>query len=409
MLSDKTIEIIKAITPAVAAKADTITCKFYQRMFAGNPEVKAYFNQAHQQSGQQPAALAGAVCAYFSHIDNLAVLGPAVELIAQKHCSLGVKPEHYPIVGKHLLDAIQEVMGDAATDEILSAVAEAYGLLADVCINRENQIYIDQASQIGGWTGQREFVVDRKEKESDIVTSFYLKPADNGALPHFLPGQYITVHINHPTTPTSPRNYSLSDKPGSDYFRISVKREEAAHTSAPQGLISNYLHDHIQVGDRIAIGPPCGEFTIDPANPPNRPVVFLAGGIGITPLLAMAKSLSASEFKQPVYFIQAARNSSVHALKDEVRALENGSSTFTTRILYDEATQEDLQYRNCDAVGFITKDLVAESTPVAQAEYYFCGPKPFMLSIEAMLRELGVEESRRHCEFFGPKQSLAMA
>ena len=409
MLSDKTIEIIKAITPAVAAKADTITCKFYQRMFAGNPEVKAYFNQAHQQSGQQPAALAGAVCAYFSNIDNLAVLGPAVELIAQKHCSLGVKAEHYPIVGKHLLDAIKDVMGDAATDEIIAAVAEAYGVLADVCIGRENQIYVDQASQPGGWNGQRDFVVDRKEKESDIVTSFYLKPADGGVLPHFLPGQYITVHIDHPTTPTSPRNYSLSDVPGTGYFRISVKREEATQANAPDGLISNYLHDHIQAGDRVALGPPCGEFTLDPSNPPNRPVVFIAGGIGITPLLAMAKSLVAAGTKEPVYFIQAARNGSVHALSHEVRALANGSSKVETRVLFENASQEDLQSKKCDVAGLVTKNLLLELTPVANAEYYFCGPKPFMACIESMLCELGVDESRRHCEFFGPKQTLAVA
>ena len=180
MLSEQTIRIIKEITPAVAAHAETITCKFYQRMFAGNPEVKAFFNQAHQQSGQQPAALAGAVCAYFSNIDNLSALGPEVELIAQKHCSLGVKPEHYPIVGKHLLDAIQDVMGDAATDEILAAVGEAYGVLADVCIGRESEIYDHLGTQPGGWNGTREFVVDRKVPESDIVTSFYLKPADGG-------------------------------------------------------------------------------------------------------------------------------------------------------------------------------------------------------------------------------------
>lgn len=409
MLSDKTIEIIKAITPAVAAQADTITCKFYQRMFAGNPEVKAYFNQAHQQSGQQPAALAGAVCAYFSHIDNLAVLGPAVELIAQKHCSLGVKAEHYPIVGKHLLEAIKEVMGDAATDEIIGAVAEAYGVLADVCIEREGQIYTDQASQPGGWNGKRDFVVDRKEKESEIVTSFYLKPADGGALPQFLPGQYITVYIDHPTTPTSPRNYSLSDGPGVGYFRISVKREEATQANAPHGLISNYLHDHIQTGDRVALGPPCGEFTVDPSSPPNRPVVFIAGGIGVTPLLAMAKSLVATGTKESIYFIQAVRNGLVHALGGEVRALANHSSKVVTRILFENASPEDVQSRRCDSVGLVTKNLLSELTPVANAEYYFCGPKPFMAYIETMLRELGVDESRCHCEFFGPKQTLTVA
>ncbi len=146
MLSEKTIEIVKEITPAVAANAETITRRFYERMFQGNPEVKAFFNQAHQHTGGQQKALAGAICAYFTHIDNPAVLMPAVELIAQKHCSLGIKAEHYPIVGKHLLDAIKDVMGEAATDEIIDAVAEAYGFLADLFIEREGAIYEEQQS-----------------------------------------------------------------------------------------------------------------------------------------------------------------------------------------------------------------------------------------------------------------------
>ncbi len=204
MLSDKTVRIVKEITPAVAANAETITRRFYERMFEGNPEVKAFFNQAHQHSGGQQRALAGAICAYFTHIDNLEVLAPAVELIAQKHCSLGIQADHYPIVGKHLLAAIEDVMGDAATEEIIGAVAEAYGVLADVCIGREAQIYEEQKTKLGGWNGYRKLVVDRKVAESEIVTSFYLKPADKNPLPEYLPGQYVTVRVDHPTTPTSP-------------------------------------------------------------------------------------------------------------------------------------------------------------------------------------------------------------
>ncbi|EMI56825.1 NO-inducible flavohemoprotein [Rhodopirellula sallentina] len=407
MLSEQTIRIIKQVTPAVAANADTITCKFYQRMFAGNPEVKAFFNQAHQQSGQQPAALAGAICAYFANIDNLDVLGSEVELIAQKHCSLGVKPEHYPIVGKHLIDAIKDVMGDAATDEICAAVGEAYGLLADVCIGRENEIYDHLQNQPGGWNGKRDFLVERKIAESDIVTSFYLKPADDGALPTFLPGQYITVHLDHPSTPTSPRNYSLSDCPGTGYFRISVKREVAGAAEAPDGVISNYLHDHVGVGDVIALGPPCGEFTLDVQSPLERPVVFIAGGIGVTPLLSMAKALVAAGNKTPVYFLQAARNSGAHAFRDEVRGLADREAPVVTRFIYDAPLPTDESDGKCDDVGLVTKEYLAENTPTADALYYFCGPKPFMLSIERSLNELGVDSDRLHCEFFGPKQPLA--
>ena len=155
-------------------------------------------------------------------------------------------------------------MGDGATDEIIGAVAEAYGVLAEVCINREKEIYASQAAVEGGWNGFRKFVVERKEPESDIITSFYLRPEDGGALPRFLPGQYVTVRADHPTTPTSPRNYSLSNIPGTNHFRISVKKESGLSAETPDGLISSHLHDKVQIGDTIEVGPPCGEFTIDP-------------------------------------------------------------------------------------------------------------------------------------------------
>lgn len=336
MLSEQTIAIIKQITPVVAANAEAITRRFYQRMFAGDPQVKQFFNQAHQQSGGQQQALAGAICAYFANIDNLGALGPAVEIIAQKHCSLNIQPEHYPIVGKHLLAAIGDVLGEAVTPEIVAAVTEAYGVLAEVCINREAEIYAVQKSVPGGWNGYRDFVVDKIVPENDEIKSFYLRPADAGALPVFKPGQYITVGIDHPTTPTSPRNYSLSDKPGNSHFRISVKKETGINVATPDGLISTYLHNEIQPGDTIAVGPPCGEFTVDPETVSERPHVFLAGGIGATPLLSMAKSLVFEGVTAPIHFIQAVRNSAVHPFKDEVLDMISDKDFVDVKFLYNE-------------------------------------------------------------------------
>lgn len=409
MLSEKTVQIIQEITPVVAAHAEEITRRFYRRMFTENPEVQAYFNQAHQHSGGQQRALAGAICAYFTHIDQLEALTPAVELIAHKHCSLGIEPDHYPIVGKNLLAAIQEVMGEGATEEILAAVGEAYGVLADVCIQREAQIYRDQQSRPGGWKGYRKLVVDRKVPESEIVTSFYLKSSDERTLPDYLPGQYLTLRIDHPTTPTSPRNYSLSDRPGTGSFRISVKREPPLEDRAPEGLISNYLHDEVRVGDSLEVGPPCGEFTLNPAAVGDRPLVLLAGGIGVTPLLAMAKSLDHANVDVPVSFIQAARNGRAHALGDEVRALGGDRSNFRTHILYDEPHADDLASGRCDAEGRVTTDLLRELTPFSEAEFYVCGPTPFMTAVLKSLATLGVEGDRVHHEFFGPKQALEVA
>lgn len=409
MLSEKSIQIVKATAPAVAPHAEAITRRFYSLMFAGNPEVKAFFNQAHQHSGGQQRALAGAICAYASNIDNLAALGPAVELIAQKHCSLAIQPEHYPIVGKHLLVAIKDVLGDAATDEVIAAWGEAYGLLAEILIKREAEIYAAQAAAEGGWCGYRKFVVDRKTPESEIVTSFYLRPADGGPLPGFQPGQYITVRLDHPTTPTSPRNYSLSDQPGVGHYRISVKREPAPVAHAPAGLISNFLHDHIQVGDTLEVGPPCGEFTLDPGRANGHPIVLLSGGIGITPVLSMLKSLAAQQVSTPIYFIHAARNSRVHALREEVQRLAAACPTIRTHVRYDEPLEDDLRERRCDSTGVIDEALLNDLVPHNDAEYYFCGPKPFMVGVYQGLKNRGVDESRIHFEFFGPRQDITAA
>lgn len=406
MLSEQTIAIVKATAPAVIDHAEAITRRFYSLMFEGNPEVKAFFNQAHQHSGSQQRALAGAICAYAANIDNLSVLGSAVELIAQKHCSLGIQPEHYPIVGKYLLIAVKDVLGDAVTDQVAAAWGEAYGFLADIFINREAAIYQEQASAPGGWNGFRRFVVERKVPESENVTSFYLVPADGSTPASFKPGQYITVQIDHPATPTSPRNYSLSDRPGLKHYRISVKREDSFSPSVPEGLISNYLHDHVNKGDQLKIGPPCGEFVLDPVKASVRPIVLLSGGIGITPMLSMLKSLVHQRIQTPVYFIHGARNSRVHALAGEVRHLASECTNLHTHFRYDAPLAGDLQQKCCDSIGMIDLKFLSQVLPGNDAEFYFCGPKPFMVGLYQGLKDWGVDESRIHFEFFGPKQEL---
>lgn len=406
MLNPGTIQIVKSTATVVANHAEAITTRFYSLMFAGNPEVQAYFNAAHQHSGGQQRALAGAICAYAANIEDVQALGRAVELIAQKHCSLGIQPDHYPIVGKHLLAAIKDVLGDAATVDVIAAWRDAYTLLADIFVKRESQIYEAQRSTPGGWNGFRRFVVERKVPENEHIASFYLRPEDKGALASFKPGQYITLRLDHPTTPTSPRNYSLSDRPGLDYYRISVKREHASDTGAPSGLISNHLHDGVVEGDVLEIGPPCGEFTLNPMEVADRPIVLISGGIGITPVLSMFKSLAFHEVQTPVYFVHAARNSRFHAMADETRSVAAVRPNFVVHSRYDAPLADDLQHGRCDSTGFIDRALLTNLLPSNSAEYYFCGPKPFMIGVLRCLKEMGVDDSRVHYEFFGPKQDL---
>ena len=145
MLDQKTIEIVKSTVPALQAHGLEITKHFYQTMFTNNPEVKAFFDMNKQASGEQPKALAMTVLAAAQNIDNLGALLPAVQKIGKRHVEVGILPEPYPIVGQNLLIAIKDVLGDAATDEVIEAWGKAYGVIADIFIKVEQEIYANQA------------------------------------------------------------------------------------------------------------------------------------------------------------------------------------------------------------------------------------------------------------------------
>lgn len=145
MLDQKTIDIIKSTVPALKEQGLEITKTFYATMFENNPEVKLFFNMDRQNSGEQPKALAMTILAAAENIENLEVILPVVQKISEKHCDKGIKREHYPIVGHNLLIAIKKVLGDSATDEVIEAWGRAYGVIAEVFINSENNIYKSRA------------------------------------------------------------------------------------------------------------------------------------------------------------------------------------------------------------------------------------------------------------------------
>lgn len=139
-LSEPTVAIVKSTAPALRQHGLAITTRMYERLFV-NDEVKAMFDQAAQESGEQPRRLAAAILAYAENIDRLDVLSNAVARMVERHVDVGVKPEHYPLVADALLPAIRDVLGDAATDEVLRAWGEAYWMLADILIGAERERY----------------------------------------------------------------------------------------------------------------------------------------------------------------------------------------------------------------------------------------------------------------------------
>jgi len=140
-LSPKTIEIVKATAAPIAANGEAITIRMYEILFANYPETKVLFENA---ASDQHKKLAAAVAAYAANIDNLGVLSKAVEKMAQTHVKTTVKPEHYPMVGVSLLEAVKDVLGNAATDDVIEAWKEAYFFLADILIAREKELYAER-------------------------------------------------------------------------------------------------------------------------------------------------------------------------------------------------------------------------------------------------------------------------
>ncbi|EYB69468.1 flavohemoprotein [Deinococcus phoenicis] len=407
MLTPEQLATVKATVPALELHGETITRHFYASMFAAHPELLNIFNPANQKTGRQARSLAASILAYGAYIDRPEVLGPMVGRIATKHVSLEVLPEHYPIVGEHLLKAIAAVLGEAATPEILDAWAAAYGQLADIMIGVEGQMYKGAAEQPGGWHGFKPFRVARKVQESSVITSLVLEPVDGQPLPPFQPGQYLSLKVQVPGRDTSQiRQYSLSDAPNGQTYRISVKRELApvGEPFAPGGLISNYLHDEVQEGDELLVHTPAGDFFLQDS---DRPVVLLSGGVGITPMLSMLNALVASGPARPVVFVHAALGQGYHAFREHVNEVARTHPNVRKVVYYTDVTAEDRPGEHHDEAGLIRLETLRPYLPAGDTEYYYCGPEGFTRAVEGILDRLEIPAERRFTETFGPSQSFA--
>ena len=391
MLTNAQRDLIKATVPLLESGGEALTTHFYRMMLSEYPEVRPLFNQAHQVSGDQPRALANGVLMYARHIDRLEALGPLVAQIVNKHVSLQILPEHYPIVGSCLLRAIREVLGaEIATDVVIDAWAVAYQQLADILINAEESQYAQNAAAPGGWRGARAFRVARKVIESAEITSFHLVPVDGSALLDHQPGQYIGMRLQLDGEEVR-RNYSLSALANGREYRISVKRE-------PGGRVSNHLHDKVQVGDVLELFPPAGEFTLSEA---NKPLALISAGVGITPALAMLDA--ARHSGRPIHFIHCARNAEVHAFRDWVDAHVAEHPQIRHYVCYSELRAGDA----ADAEGFLSRELLDQWLPAERdLDAYFLGPKPFMAQVRRHLQALGVPAEQSRYEFFGPASAL---
>ncbi|KAL5586858.1 hypothetical protein FOBRF1_016728 [Fusarium oxysporum] len=412
-LTTSQVDIVKSTAPVLKIHGETITSLFYKNLIGTYPDLRNIFNLSHQHDGAQAKALAGAVLAYATYIDKPEFLASTIERIAQRHVSLKVTEDQYALVGEQLIGAIGEVLGDDLTDDIADAWTAAYGQLANIFINREKQLY----QEAGEWDGWRKFKIAKREKEADLITSFYLAPSDGKTpLPPFRPGQYVSLRINVPELGGifQCRQYSMSQAPHSDYYRVSIKKEsftlEGKDEPLP-GTVSNLLHNHYQVGEEIEMTYPRGEFWLDIEDDTkaNAPLILISAGVGVTPLMSMLESvLSSPQSKmanRPILWLHAARTSQHMAFRTQVRSVSAGHENVETLIWLKNVVQNDKKGEDYDFEGRLDLDVVyqakKEELENKGSQFFICGPASWMVATRDKLQSLGVAHEQINMELFG--------
>ncbi|WP_128381681.1 globin domain-containing protein [Streptomyces cavernae] len=435
MLSEQSAATVRATLPAVGAAIGTISERFYARLFEAHPELlRDLFNRGNQASGTQRQALAGSIAAFATHLVDHPDTRPDVMLrrIAHKHASLGIAPEQYQIVHKHLFAAIAEVLGEAVTPEVAAAWDEVYWLMANALIAIEKSLYEDRQ---GG--GPRDWVVVERIEETADVTTFRLRPADGGPVSGYRPGQYVSVQVALPDGARQIRQYSLSTAPGASVWQISVKRVHgdtvaddasqdgragsvnAVHSEpVPDGEVSNHLHSHVRPGDVLRLSAPYGDLVLDAG---DAPLLLASAGIGVTPMIAMLEQLAADGHRAPVTVVHADRSPATHALRADHEALTAKLPDGRLHFWYEEGATEADDPAETDGAGQSGQDGAGQArrpwragwadladVEVPQGTHaYLCGPLPFMRAVRSQLLAKGVPAADIHYEVFGPDLWLA--
>ncbi|WP_405879357.1 FAD-binding oxidoreductase [Streptomyces sp. NBC_01136] len=394
MLSEQSTATVRATLPTIGAAIGEIAERFYARLFAAHPELlRGLFNRANQASGTQRQALAGSIAAFATQLVERPDERPDVLLnrIAHKHASLGIAPEQYEIVHKHLFAAIVEVLGDAVTPEVAAAWDEVYWLMANALIAIERRLYA-QHSGSGGWRAWE--VVERVEETADVAT-FRLRPADGDPLPDFRAGQYVSVRVELPDGARQIRQYSLSSAPGSPVRQISVKRVYDA--ANPDGEVSNHLHAHAHAGSTLEVSAPYGDLVLDDT---DTPVLLASAGIGVTPMISMLEQLTLTGHGAPVTVVHADRSPADHALRAEHEGYAAKLADAEVHFWYE---------RDSEGAGHAGRADLSSVAVASGTRAYLCGPLPFMRAVRGQLIDKGVAPADIHYEVFGPDLWLAQS
>ncbi len=244
----------------------------------------------------------------------------------------------------------------------------------------------------------RDFIIEQIVTESETIKSFYLRRADGLSVDIYLPGQYVSLRVKPSLAGRELiRTYTLSNRPGKDYFRLTIKREKT-------GLVSTYLHDKLKEGDRIEVSKPTGNFYLSTDN--TKPVVLLSGGVGITPMLSMAEYLATERPGRKLFFLHTSRNKSVQPMLTRLRELASGQPDWHLSVFHSEPLESEQPGVDYDHPGRISKAYLAAVLPGTDVEVYLCGPFPFIETMYQYLTGMGVREENICYEFFGEGQQL---
>ncbi len=317
MLSTQSADIVRATLPVVGAHLDEITSRFYSTMFSERPELlDGLFNRGNQANGEQRRALAGSIAGFASALLANPDERPDALLarIAHKHAAVAVTDDQYVIVHKYLFGAIADVLGDAATPEVIAAWDEVYWLMGGALIALEARLYAEKNAD-NGRTWREWTIVDRREETPDVF-SLVLRPSDGGPLPEARPGQYVSVLHRMPDGIRQIRQYSISG--GDEHTRrITIKRVRGTeHT--PEGEMSALLYATAKAGDTLTVSAPFGDVVLTDS---DRPLVFATAGIGCTPIVGMLNYLAATGATRRILALHADRSRAEHALWQETSTL----------------------------------------------------------------------------------------
>ncbi|GAB3753827.1 FAD-binding oxidoreductase [Yimella radicis] len=387
MLHPDNAEIVKATAPVVIEQITEITKAFYPKMFSNNPELLNVFNQANQAIGEQPIALASSIVAYAHHLlgDTDFNFDAIIERIAHKHVALAIAPADYTIVGRNLLEAIGDVLGDAVTPEVARAWGEVYWLFAVDLISAEAKIY-QQIERTPDTVLSDHKIVAIDEVGTDVRT-FRLAAVDGSKPPAYIPGQYVSVVVQLREDYRQPRQYTISSAPGGDTIDITVRRVFGTD-GHPDGAVSTFLFER-KVGDVVQAGVPVGDIRVAES---DRPLVMFSAGIGITPMAAILSDARAQNSDRRLIHVHADADVTHHPLREQVAADIAALPNATGVVVYElneDGTQGGL-------VDVASLDLPQD------ALYYLCGSVPFMQYVRSELIGRGVDGGDISYEIFGP-------